>query len=205
MRGRALSLVALIACGPTSPGEPDGSTAASSSTSTDASTTSTTAPTTGDPPPDLPVDPALACAAYCDAQPACGLPVTPECVEYCIDNLGHGAGNLKPGCVTADAALVACFATLDCEALGDQDSRYRACEPRLRSMLAACALCRTESSGWVDEGSCHIQELCPDGRERIECDADVCVCTFEGEVTEVCPSGGCDPEGFPSSGFQCCP
>lgn len=205
MRVRAILLAALIGCGPTPPGETvtDGSTAASS-TATDASTTSTTDPTTGASPPDLPsVDPEAACAAYCDTKAACGFPVTPECVEYCVNGLGQPAGGPKPGCHEADAALTACLATLSCEVLEADDSE-RACDPELRAMLKACSLCH-HSGGWVDADSCHIENLCPDGLVRIECDADVCVCTLEGVFTESCPSKGCEPEGFPSSGFQCCP
>jgi hypothetical protein len=203
MRGRALLLSALIGCGPTPPGEPDGSTAASSSTA--ASTTSTSAPTTGEPQPDLPsVDPEGACAAYCAALAACGILVTRDCVEICVNGLGESAGGPKPGCLESDAALTACLATLSCESLQAED-RERACDPELRAMLTACQLCNL-GGGWVDEGvSCYVDQLCPTGLERIECDADVCVCTLEGVVTETCPSKGCSLEGFPESGYQCCP
>jgi hypothetical protein len=204
MRGRALLLSALIGCGPSPPDVTvtDGSTAASTSTAT--STTSTTSdPTTGEPRLDVPVDPAAACAAYCDAQAACGLPITPECVDNCVNGLGESAGGPKPGCFEADAALTACLATLSCKLLQAEDSE-RACDPELRAMLTACSLCN-HGGGWVDEGSsCYVDRLCLDALLRVDCDADTCTCSVEGVVTETCPSEGCIPEGFPATDLACC-
>ncbi|MFZ6177277.1 hypothetical protein ACOXH8_01000 [Nannocystis pusilla] len=97
--------------------------------------------------------------------------------------------------------LTDCLATLSCEVVQD-DGGVRACEPELRAMLEACSLCHSDA-GWLDLDSCFIDDLCPEGLRRVECDASSCVCTFEGEVLAVCP-GGCDPDGLPSGGFACC-
>jgi hypothetical protein len=210
MRGVIAVLCALpVGCGPGS-GDPTGT--AESSTG---STTTTTTPTgsegastvdTNEPPPtDLPtapVDPEAACTALCETSAACnGHPFDPGCVTTCLDGLGHGSGN-EPGCIAADAALVACRAALDCEALAD-DSGYPSCDPELRVMLGACRLCRG-SAGWVDHETCYMEDLCVEGLRRVECDDVTCVCTFEGAVTKICP-GGCDPDGLPTKGFGCCP
>lgn len=202
---RCLSAALLGACGPTPP-EP-GATATATGTSSSSSTSSHDASgpvtTTGEPRLDLPpVTPEAACAALCETSAACSeTTVDPECVEWCVDGLGHGSGN-KPGCIEADAVLTACRATLPCDVLQDEGG-YRACDRELRAMLTACRLCHG-LAGWIDQDTCFNDNLCPDGLERIECDAQSCVCTFEGEVLAVCP-GGCDPDGLPSSGYACCP
>lgn len=187
-------------------------------TSTDASTgttvvevdaISTATPTTGDggtnavPSPDLPpaIDPEVACAALCAAEARCReVPVQPECVPDCVAGLGDGPGD-EPACSATDALLTACRAELACEVLLDEGG-YRACEPELRAMLTACGLCMFDY-GWIDADTCYLDDLCPDGHHRIECDAQTCVCTHDGMFLGSCPSQGCE-NGAPVNAFSCC-
>lgn len=213
VRGVIAVLCALpVGCGPVA-GEPGGtgdtSLGSTTATPTGEATGSATASTSdaADPPPDLPApnDPQAACAALCETTAAChGQPLDPGCVTRCVDGLGHGLGQASDNyqaCVAADAALVACRAALDCEALAD-DSGYPSCDPAMRVMLGACRLCRSDA-GWVDHDTCFMTELCEAGLTRIDCDEVTCVCTFEGAVTKICP-GGCDPDGIPAKGLGCC-
>jgi hypothetical protein len=139
----------------------------------------------------------------CTAQALCREQAEdPRCVLDCVSRLGHGSGN-EPGCTAADAALTACRADLPCDVLQDGDS-YRACEADLRVMLTACGLCMF-MLGWVDTETCFVDDLCPDGHHRIECDADTCICTHDGAFLKACPSIGCAPDGIPPDAYACCP
>jgi len=59
---------------------------------------------------------------------------------------------------------------LPCDLLLDEEG-YRACEPELQVMLTACELCMYVI-GWIDADTCFLDDLCPDGHHRVECDAN---------------------------------
>lgn len=207
MRWCRLGLVCVVGgCGPladasTSSG---GATAHGSSGASDDDSTGPGVPptsSTGEPAP-TPVDPEAACAAHCDAVAACRqVPVDAMCAATCLDGLGGGGGDPQ-ACRQADATLLACVATLPCDVLL-AEAPQRACDPELRVMLGACGLC-TGGAGWVDADTCFMDELCEDGLLRVECDATTCVCTEDGAFIRACPSNGCDSDGLPGDGLQCC-
>lgn len=201
-----LALAATTGCGP-GPANPDFGDPTSGGPATSTVETGTTEPTgsgtsTLAPVPDLPpVDAEAHCAAWCDRRMTC-FPdsMWSGCVANCVAGLGRNA-EPDAACVAADAALLDCQTGLPCaDFYGDPD----ACDGFKPAVAIACNLCWLDG-GWVDEGECFVQDLCPTQTRRVDCDASGCVCTIDGAVVANCPGDTCDVEGYPLRSFGCCP
>lgn len=119
------------------------------------------------------------------------------CIEDCLFNLGVYDGD--EACDGAQHQIRECMAD------------FLACEPTPASISAECQaafetdfLCEEQYSclvsGGGGDGVCTATEHCGMGPERsIECDADTCTCSVDGEVTGTCPfePGDCDNIGGP--------
>jgi len=133
------------------------------------------------------------CEAMCQLAGSCGLEDQPfACASACADDLAASA----PACRAATEVMLGCLAGLSCEQLADAISGDpgHPCAAEQLAKHEACDEVETcDSGGGGDMGgqACLLELQCAgQPAQRMECDAEQCVCLEDGAQVGSCAADG---------------